>query len=234
MPACRPNSRRATLRSGALAAVAAVFLQLGLIAGSTPAAAELRTFSIVATSMAPTLLINEFILAAEAKQVMRGDLVTYLLPKDNRTVYVKRVVGMPGDRIRMIEGRLHINGAPVALERLEDFEMQDFDGKPQRVPQYRETLPGGHSHRILDMAERGFLDNTQEFAVPAGHYFMMGDNRDNSADSRMPAQHGTVPAGNILGRAELVYFSLAEGESVWTFWRWPWSVRWSRMLTRPR
>ena len=160
MPACRPNSSRATLRSGVLAAVAAVFLQLGLIAGSTPAAAELRTFSIVATSMAPTLLINEFILAAEAKQVMRGDLVTYLLPKDNRTVYVKRVVGLPGDRIRMIEGRLHINGTPVALERLEDFEMQDFDGKPQRVPQYRETLPGGHSHRILDMAERGFLDNT--------------------------------------------------------------------------
>ena len=110
----------------------------------------------------------------------------------------------------------------------------DADGKPQRVPQYRETLPGGHSHRILDMVERSFLDNTQEYAVPEGHYFMMGDNRDNSSDSRMPAQHGTVPARNILGRAELVYFSLAEGESVWTFWRWPWSVRWSRMFARPR
>ena len=69
--------------------------------------------------------------------------------------------------------------------------------------------------------------------MPAGHYFMMGDNRDNSSDSRQLAQHGTVPARNILGRAELVYFSLAEGESVWTFWRWPWSVRWSRMFTRP-
>ena len=155
--------------------------------------------------MAPTLLINEYVLVAEANQVSRGDLVTYLLPKDNRTVYIKRVVGMPGDRIRMIEGRLHINGAPVALERLEDFEMQDFDGKPQRVPQYRETLPGGRSHRILDMQRRGFLDNTQEYAVPAGHYFMMGDNRDNSSDSRCwrstalsrPATSWAVPNWSI-------------------------------------
>jgi signal peptidase I len=234
MPARRPKSRRATLRSGVIAAVAAVFLQFGLIAGSNPAAAELRTYNIVSTSMAPTLLINDFILAAEARHVSRGDLVTYLLPKDNRTVYITRVIGLPGDRIRMVEGRLHVNGEPIARERLADFEMNDFDGKPQRVPQYRETLPGGRSHRVLDMVENGFLDNTQEYAVPAGHYFMIGDNRDNSSDSRVLANHGYVPARNILGRAELVYFSLAEGESAWTFWRWPWSVRWSRMFARPR
>jgi signal peptidase I len=233
MSARHPKSRRATLRSGVIAAVAAVLLQLGLIAGSNPAAAQLRTYNIVSTSMAPTLLINDFILAAESKQVSRGDVVTYQLPKDNRTIYINRVIGLPGDRIRMIEGRLHINGEPVARERLADFEMLDFDGKPQRVPQYRETLPGGRSQRILDMVENGFLDNTQEYQVPDGHYFMMGDNRDNSSDSRVPAQHSFVPARNILGRAELVYFSLAEGESAWTFWRWPWSVRWSRIFARP-
>jgi signal peptidase I len=232
MPASRPKSRRATLRRGAIAAVAAVLLQFGPIAGSTPAAAEVRAYSTVSTAMAPTLLINEFVLGADAREVARGDLVTYLLPKDNQTIYIMRVIGLPGDRIRMIEGRLHINGEPVARERLADFEMLDFDGKPQRVPQYRETLPGGRSHRVLDMVDNGFLDNTQEYAVPAGHYFMMGDNRDNSSDSRVLAQHGYVPARNILSRTERVYFSLEQGESFWRFWRWPWSVRWSRMFAR--
>ena len=111
--------------------------------------------------MAPTILINEFVFAVEGPRVSRGDLVAYLLPKNNWTVYLKRIIGMPGDRIQMIEGRLHINGEPVAQERLGDFEMLDFDGKPQRVPQYRETLPGGRSHRVLDMVERGFLDKLQ-------------------------------------------------------------------------
>ena len=121
------TSRRAALRSGALAAVAAVFLQFGLIAGSTRAA-ELPSFAHSTSSHVDGAdAADQRIRPCRRKRpVSRGDLVTYLLPKDNRTVYIKRVVGMPGDRVRMIEGRLHINGAPVALERLEDFEMQDF------------------------------------------------------------------------------------------------------------
>src|SRR5262245_51560680 len=212
MPTLR-QPRGTMLRTGALAAVAAAFLHLGLIAGSSPAQADifsLRKFSIPSTSMAPTLLINEYIVTMDWPRVSRGDLVVYRLPKDNSTIYIKRVIGMPGDRIRMIEGRLHINGERTAREPLSDFELRDAYDKPQPVRQYRETLPGGHSHRILEVSDSGFLDNTQEYVVPAGHYFMMGDNRDNSSDSRMLAQHGYVPAANIVGHPELIYFSLAE------------------------
>ena len=146
------------LRSGALAAVAAAFLHLGLITGSSPARADifsLRKFSIPSTSMAPTLLINEYIVTVNWPRVSRGDLVVYLLPKDNSTIYIKRVIGMPGDRIRMIEGRLHINGERVAREALADFELRDAYDKPQPVRD-RETLPGGRSHRILEVSDSGF------------------------------------------------------------------------------
>ena len=236
MPIRRPNPLIEVLRNCILAVVAAACLHVSLIAGSSPAEADifsLRKFSIPSTSMAPTLLINEYIVTLDSPGVSRGDLVVYRLPKDNSTVYIKRVVGMPGDRVRMIEGRLHINGERTAREPLADFELLDANDKPQPVKQYRETLPGGHSHRILEVSDNGFLDNTQEYVVPAGHYFMMGDNRDNSSDSRILARHGYVPAANIIGHPELVYFSLAEGESAWKFWRWPWSMRWSRLFTRP-
>jgi signal peptidase I len=238
MPSRCPKTRSATLRTGAVTAAVAVLLHLGLIAGSGPARADIhltgiRPFSVPSTSMSPTLLINDYIFAVEWPRVSRGDLVVYRLPTDNYTVYIKRVIGMPGDRVQLIEGRLHINGKVVTREALPDFELRDAYDKPQPVRQYRETLPDGRSHRILEMSDNGFLDNTQEYVVPAGHYFMMGDNRDNSSDSRILARHGYVPAGNIIGHPELVYFSLAEGESAWKFWRWPWSMRWSRLFTRP-
>ena len=143
------------------------------------------------------------------------------------------MIGLPGDRIQLKQGVLYINGEQVARDPLADFELRDAYDKPQPVRQYRETLPGGHSHRILEVSDNGFLDNTQEYLVPDGHYFMMGDNRDNSADSRQLAQHGYVPAGNIIGHAELIYFSLDEGARAWKFWRWPWSMRWGRLFTRP-
>jgi signal peptidase I len=238
MPTRRPKLRASMPRTGAIAAVTAAVLHFGLIAASSPAQADifpggLRKFSIPSTSMTPTLLINEYIFSVDRPRVSRGDLVVYLLPKDNYSVYIKRVIGMPGDRIRMVQGRLHINGEPAAREPLPDFELRDAYDRSQPVRQYRETLPGGRSHRIVEVSDDGFLDNTQEYVVPDGHYFMMGDNRDNSSDSRQLARHGYVPAGNIIGHPELVYFSLAEGESAWTFWRWPWSMRWSRLFTRP-
>ena len=224
------------LRTGAMTAVAAVVLQFGLMAGGGHSAAlspvGFRVFSIPSTSMAPTLQINEYVLALEWPKVSRGDVVAYLLLKDQSTVYIKRVVGLPGDRVQMTGGVLHINGAPVGQERLNDAVLPDSSGKPRPVRQWLETLPGGRSHRILDEVDNGFLDNTAEYAVPAGHYFMMGDNRDNSSDSRLLTRHGPVPAANILGHPEFVYFSMEEGESFWRFWRWPRSVRWGRLFSR--
>jgi signal peptidase I len=216
--------------------VAAVILQLGLMTGgahSAPACLPLgaRAFSIPSTSMAPTLQINEYVLALESAEVSRGDVVTYLLPKDQRTIYIKRIVGLPGERVQMVGGVLHINDVPVVQKRLDDTVLQNYGDKPRPVRQWLETLPGGRSHRILDEVDNGFLDNTAEYTVPAGHYFMMGDNRDNSSDSRLITQHGPVPAANILCRPEFVYFSMQEGESVWRFWRWPRSVRWDRLFS---
>jgi signal peptidase I len=222
-----------------LTAVAAVLLHFGLGGGlgggsGGPGNAfipDYSVYSIPSTSMAPTLQINDYVMAFGREKVGRGDVVAYLFPKDRVTVYIKRVVGLPGDRVQMKGGVLQINGTPVKQERLEDAALHDYDSKPRPVRQYLETLPGGVSHRIYDEVENGFLDNTAEVTVPAGHYFMMGDNRDNSSDSRV-AQHGPVPAGNILEHPTLIYFSLDEGESAWRFWRWPAAIRWSRLFSR--
>jgi signal peptidase I len=135
----------------------------------------------------------------------RGDIVVFRLPRDPATDYIKRVVGLPGDRIQMQGGVLHINGTPVAREHVEDFI--DDENRGERVRRFRETLPNGVSYETLDIEDNGALDNTEEYVVPAGHYFMLGDNRDNSTDSRVPSAVGYVPFENLVGRAELIYFS---------------------------
>jgi signal peptidase I len=137
----------------------------------------------------------------------RGDVVVFRLPKDTATDYVKRLVGLPGDRIQMKDGLLYINGIPVRRERLEDFMDDEGLAGVARVRRWRETLPNGVRHETLDLQENGFLDNTQEYVVPAGHYFMMGDNRDNSTDSRVLSQMGYVPFENLIGRVEIIFFS---------------------------
>ena len=160
----------------------------------------------------------------------RGDIVVFRLPKEDSTDYIKRVIGLPGDAIQMIDGILHINGKPVPRERIDDFIDEDEGGRATRVRRWKETLPNGVSYTTLDLPYNLQADNTEVYNVPPNNYFMMGDNRHNSTDSRFP-QVGYVPFENIVGRAQLIFFSVHEGERAWEIWRWPFSVRWSRLFT---
>ena len=160
----------------------------------------------------------------------RGDVVVFRLPKDPSTDYIKRVIGLPGDKIQVIDGVVNINGVPLKRERAPDFIETEEGTRDAPVKRWKETLPNGVSYFALDLVDNGFADNTQVYSVPADHYFMMGDNRDNSTDSRF-SQVGMVPFENIVGKAQIIFFSVFEGERAWQFWRWPVSVRWGRLFT---
>jgi signal peptidase I len=160
----------------------------------------------------------------------RGDVVVFRLPKDTDVDYIKRVIGLPGDKIQVIDGGVFINGVAVKREPAPPFIETEEVGRATPVKRWKETLPNGVTFYTLDLVDNGFADNTQVYTVPDGQYFMMGDNRDNSTDSRF-SQVGTVPFENIVGKAQIIFFSVYEGERAWEFWRWPVSVRWSRLFT---
>jgi signal peptidase I len=161
----------------------------------------------------------------------RGDVVVFKLPKSNSLDYIKRVIGLPGDRIQMIHGVLHINGQPVQRERVENYNTTDFYGRSVAVPQYIETLPNGVKYRTIETdGDRGVWDDTRVYTVPAGDFFMMGDNRDDSDDSRDQFNVGYVPFENLVGKAGIIYFSVEENATLWRPWDWLGMVRWGRLL----
>jgi signal peptidase I len=160
----------------------------------------------------------------------RGDVVVFKLPTDNSTDYIKRVIGLPGDRIQMKNGILNLNGQPVPRRRIEDYLYQEGNGVVIPLAQYIETLPNGVQHRIIEMGDNGPLDNTQEYVVPPGDYFMMGDNRDNSQDSRVLSAVGYVPAENLIGKAQFIFFSTNGSARLWEIWNWPFAIRYGRLF----
>jgi signal peptidase I len=212
-----------------------------------------QPFNIPSGSMKETLLVGDFLFVSKfsygfthyslpfspplfsgriwGSEPARGDIVVFRLPKDDSVDYIKRVIGLPNDKIQMIGGVLHINGKPVERERIEDFVETDADGTTTRAKRWRETLPNGVSYTTLNLVDNSFYSNTPVYEVPPGHYFMMGDNRDNSQDSRVMSAVGFVPLENIIGRAQLIFFSVLEGDHAWEVWRWPWSVRWNRVFS---
>jgi signal peptidase I len=151
----------------------------------------------------------------------RGDIVVFKLPRDNKTDFIKRVIGLPGDRIQMIANKLYINDKPVQDVVVSRTEIEDIFG-PRPVTEVRETLPEGKSFMTQDFGPGNDLDDTPVYEVPAGHYFMMGDNRDNSIDSRVEQSSGVgmVPAENLVGKAQIILFSWKPGSSLWNPVSW--------------
>lgn len=161
----------------------------------------------------------------------RGDVAVFKLPTNINVDYIKRVIGLPGDRIQMKEGVLFINDVAVKKERIEDYVDSDPQGGGgQPIPQYVETLPNGVTYRVLDYTPLGAVDNTDVYTVPANHYFMMGDNRDNSQDSRYTGEVGFVPVENFVGRADMLFFSVQSDATLFKIWEWPFKIRWSRFF----
>lgn len=221
-----------------------------------------QPFNIPSGSMIPTLLIGDYLFISKytygyslaslpsipglpitpdllpgryfASSPKRGDVVVFKFPGDGRTDYIKRLIGLPGDKIQMRDGRLYINDELVPREPIAKVHTKNLLGYDIDAPAYKETLPGGVSHTVIEIeGDSGRNDNTEVFVVPPNHYFMMGDNRDNSSDSRVPPYEGGVgyvPSENLEGRAEMIFFSLDNDEPVWAFWKWPSSVRLGRMF----
>ena len=208
-------------------------------------------FNIPSGSMKPTLLVGDYLFVSKfaygysrhslpfslpvidgrifADLPERGDVAVFKLPSDGRTDYIKRIVGLPGDRLQVRDGILHVNGEPAERVRLDNF--RDDDGTSNgELARYRETLPGGGlSYTVLDIVAHGSLDNTDVYEVPEGHVFAMGDNRDNSLDSRVP-NVGFIPIENLIGRAEIIFFSTNGNARLWEVWNWPTAIRFRRLF----
>ena len=207
-------------------------------------------FNIPSGSMKPNLLVGDFIFVSKwsygfskhslpfslpltprkifSKLPERADVVVFKTPEDNRTDYIKRVIGLPGDRIQIIDGKIIINNNLILRKRLNDFIDTDKNSSIKRIRKYKEYFLDKEIE-VLDIMDHGIVDNTRIYIVPKGHFFVMGDNRDNSQDSRVINVVGYIPINNLVGKAQFIFFSL-ENSRFLELWKWPKAIRTKRLF----
>ena len=207
-------------------------------------------FNIPSGSMKPNLLVGDFIFVSKwsygyskhslpfsfgwsnnkifSKIPKRGDVVVFKNPQDNRTDYIKRVIGLPGDKLRIKNGQIIINNQKILRKRTDDFIDNDNNVSLKRNRKYIEYFDS-FEIEVLDLMDNGMVDNTKLISVPEGHFFVMGDNRDNSQDSRFENTVGFIPFENLVGKARFIFFSL-ENSRFLQIWKWPKSIRLERIL----
>jgi len=161
------------------------------------------------------------------KTPQRGDVVVFKTPQDNRTDYIKRVIGISGDKIQIIDGSIYINNNKVFRKKTDDFLDINKIGKIKRIRKYREYL-FDKEFEVLDLVDNSIVDNTNIYVVPEGHFFVMGDNRDNSQDSRFNSVK-FIPLENLVGKAQFIFFSL-ENSRFLQIWKWPKAIRLNRLF----
>ena len=207
-------------------------------------------FNIPSGSMKPNLLVGDFIFVSKwsygyskhslpfsipiipgkifGKMPKRGDVAVFKTPQDNRTDYIKRIIGLPGDKIRIINGQININNNLILRKQTDNFIDVNSDGSTNRIRKYQEFFYNKEVD-VLDIMDNGLVDNTSLFLVPDGHFFVMGDNRDNSQDSRFINSVGYIPIENLVGKAQFIFFSL-ENSRFLEIWKWPKAIRYKRIF----
>ena len=208
-------------------------------------------FNIPSGSMIPTLLVGDYLFVSKysygysrysfpfgavpfdgrifADEPERGDVAVFRLPANTSVDYIKRVVGLPGDKIQLKGGQLYINDT-VLPRRMVGTKTLPIGSRSVSVTAYEETMDNGKSYIIHELSDNDRMDNTGVYEVPEGHYFMMGDNRDQSKDSRF-LDVGMIPHENLIGRAEFLFFSVDQSARIWEFWKWPFAIRFSRIAS---
>ena len=209
-------------------------------------------FNIPSGSMKPTLLVGDFIFVSKwsygysrhslpfsipiiKNKIFnqfpeRGDVVVFKTPQDNRTDYIKRVIGLPGDKIKIIDGEILINDIKIIRIKKEDFVERNKYGKITRTRKYLEYF-FNQEIEVLDIMDNGIVDNTNQYIVPEDKFFVMGDNRDNSQDSRFMNVVGFIPIKNLVGKAQFIFFSLENSRFI-ELWKWPNAIRFNRIFKR--